>query len=96
LVDDLARETFVDWQVPELRDTVATIFLKKIGSGENLFQIGNEQNGHINTYTHVKETTHGYHLVVGISAPSGVRVYSYYGDGEYVSEFVGVAARRKF
>ncbi|HSX38378.1 MAG TPA: hypothetical protein VLE95_06070 [Chlamydiales bacterium] len=96
LVASLAQETFVDWQVPNLRDTIATIFLKKIATGESLYQAGNDQNGNIYTYTRVKETTNDWHLAVGGFAPAGLCVSNYYSpDLGYCVSF-GVGALRKF
>lgn len=92
LVDDLARETLVDWQVPGLRDTIATIFLHKIGTGESLFQIENDQDEEVHTYTRVKETARHYRLMIGSYAPSGVNV-NYCPD--IYDERIGVAARLK-
>lgn len=96
LVDALARETFVNWQVPEsFYETFLTVALTEIGTGKRLYQAGNEQNGSLSTYTRVKQMTRGCHLVVGGSALIGVGVHNphYFG---YDNEDVGVAARRKF
>lgn len=94
IVDALARETFVDWQVPEsFWETFLTIALTEIGTGKRLYQIGNEQNGGLSTYARGKQMTQGYRLAVGGSAPSGVGVDGGY---DYASKRIGVAARRKF
>lgn len=98
LVHSLAQETFVDWEVPNLRDTIATTFLKKIATGESVYQEGNDQNGNIDTFTRVKEATHDRRLAAGHFAPAGLSV-SYYFDGssfDYHHFDVGVAALRRF
>lgn len=94
MVDALAKETLVNWQVPEsFYETFLTIALTEIGTGKRLYQIGNEQNGNLSTCARGKQMTQGYHLAVGGSAPSGVGVDGCYGFGH---EAIGVAARRKF
>lgn len=94
IVDALARETFVDWQVPEaFWETFLTIALTEIGTGKRLYQICNEQNGTLSTYACCKQMTEGHRLAVGGSSPSGVIVTHICG---YANELLGVAARRKF
>jgi hypothetical protein len=94
MVADLSAKSFTDYQVPTLREAVASIFLHKIATGKSLYQAANKQNGSRYTYTRIKETSHGRHLIVGGSAPSGVFVSGGYSYGDY--EDIGVAALRKF
>ena len=95
MIDDLAKETFVNWQVPEsFYETFLTIALTEIGTGQRLYQIGNQQNGRPSTYTRVKQMTDSHHLAVGGSASSGVRVRPIYyicSDAD-----IGIAAHWKF
>jgi hypothetical protein len=94
MVNALAKETLVNWQVPEsFAETFLTIALTEIGTGKRLYQMASEQNGYLSTYARSKEMTQGYHLVVGGSSPSGVSVDCNY---DYVIGNIGVAARRKF
>lgn len=93
LVDALAREALVDYEVPTLQEAFAAITLYKVATGESLYQAGNDQNGNTYTYTRVKEATQGHRLAVGGVARSGVTVLSTCAFG---TEHVGAAARRKF
>lgn len=92
VVEDLSAKSFTTYEVPSIKEAVAFALLHKIATGESVLREGNEQNGHCYTYTRVKETTEENHFVVGGSAPSGVHVYE---DDVYVSEGIGVVARRK-
>lgn len=94
LVDALAKETFVDYEIPTLQQSFAAIATHKVATGKSLYQIGNEENNQVYTYTRVKNTTQNYHLAVGGSAPSGVGVSNF--GYAYGSELIGVAALRKF
>lgn len=93
LVDALAQETFVNWEVPEsFYETFLTIALTEIGTRKKLYQIENAQG--LSTYTRVKQTTQGDHLVVGGSSPNGVNIFHCYNNSG--SDGIGIAARRKF
>ncbi len=94
MVADLSANSFTNYQVPSLREASAAIFLHKVATGESLYQAGNEQNGVVYTYTRVKEITQNWHLIVGGSAPSGVRVLRH--SSACVVEYIGVAALQKF
>lgn len=100
LVDRLATETHLNWQIPDLRDTVAAIFLRKIGSGESLFQAANAENGQVYTYTFVKERliNNESRLAIGEFSPDGLCVhYDYNSIGPRRNEKnLGIAARVKF
>jgi hypothetical protein len=93
MVADLSAKSLVNYEVPSLREAVGAIFLHKVATGESLYQAGNEQNNHLYTYTRLLETTEGWHLVVGGSAPSGV--VGYYRCG-FDEADIGIAALRKF
>lgn len=91
MVDALAKETLLDWQVPEsFSETFLTIALTEIGSGKRLYHVRNEQNKILLTYTRVKQMTQGHHLAVGGSSLSGVGVIGHY---DYDDRHFGVAAR---
>jgi hypothetical protein len=89
-VDALAKETSVGWEVPELRGTLAAIFIKNIATGESIYQAGNQQNGNVSTSTRVKEMTGGHHLVVGVNDSPSAFVEDY---DNYDLESIGIAAR---
>jgi hypothetical protein len=97
LVNALSQEALINYEIPTLQEAFAMITTHKVVTQESLYQAGNAQNGDVFTYTRVKETIASYHLVIGGSAPSGVRV-----DSPSPSHFgydygsVGVAALRKF
>lgn len=92
VVDALSAKSLTDYQVPTLREASLAIFLHKIATGESLYN-GNSQNeGHLYTYTRVKETTLNRHLIVGGFAPSGLYINGCYG---FNSKELGVAAVRK-
>lgn len=93
IIQNLSREAFVEYQVPSAKQAFGFMILHKVATGESLYQSGNERNHYLYTYTRVQETTGGYHLVVGGSAPSGVNVSDNYGCD---SGDIGVAALRKF
>ena len=94
MVDALAKETLVHWQVPEsVYETFLLIALTEIGTGKRLYQIADEQNGYSSTYTRVQQMTQLFRLAVGGSAPSGVSVDNYY---VFDCWDVGIAARLKF
>jgi hypothetical protein len=79
------------YQVPTVQDFCKAVLLYKVGTGESLYQTGNEQNRNTYTYTRVQETTGGYHLVVGGFAPGGLDVICALDLG-----FIGVAGLREF
>ncbi|OGN56859.1 MAG: hypothetical protein A3D96_07400 [Chlamydiae bacterium RIFCSPHIGHO2_12_FULL_44_59] len=93
LVHSLAQKTIVDWQVPRLHDTIATIFLKKIATGDSLYPGGNEQNGNRYSYTHVRERTNEYRLIVGGFVPNGLQIQEHVTSTD---KDVGVAVLLKF
>jgi hypothetical protein len=91
MVDTLARETFVNWQVPEsFWETFLTITLTEIGTGTRLYPLGNRQNGILSIWARSKQMTQDYHLVVGGTAPFGVDVSEDYGNDDVD---LGVSAR---
>jgi hypothetical protein len=91
-VAELNRKARTNYEVPSLYAAAAAYFLHKVATGESLYEEGNEQNRNIHTYTRVKETVQNCPLVIGGSAPSGVNIFYYL----YDDEFLGIAALRKF
>lgn len=97
LVHSLAQETLVDWQIPNLQDTIATIFLKKIATRESLYPRDRDPNGIFHTYTRVREIMSrmsDLHLMVGCFDSTGLHADTPDSDCDYAR--VGIAALRKF
>ena len=82
-----------NFEIPSLRDAAVCLLLHKVATGESLLKKKNAKNKGLSTNTHVQEEiTHGSHLAVGGSDPSGVCVNFVY----TAHQKVGVVALRKF
>jgi len=77
----------VPYQVPNLLDVVTVMFMRYVSSGECL--LGRDPW----TYTRCQESAHGYPILAGGSAPSGLHVFP---NSDYGRDNIGVVALRKF
>jgi hypothetical protein len=93
LISVLSQKAFVNYETPSVNNFPRALFLHKVATGESLYTAGNAQNGHLYTYTRLQESTQNWRLVVGGFAPAGLGVYY---DSYFGSDYVGVAALRKF
>ena len=71
LIADLAKQTGIDYEVPNVLDAAICIFMKYISSEERLFNDNDPL-----TYTRCQEKTEGYQVAVGGFSPAGLGVYA--------------------
>lgn len=93
LVSSLGQKAFVNYEVPSVKNTPRALFLHRVATGESLYTASDARNGHLYTYTLLRESTEIYRLVVGGFDHAGLSVDDGYdfGDGS-----VGVGGLRKF
>lgn len=86
MVADLAKQSLPGYEVPETLEAAACILSQYFMDSKRLY------SDDPLTYTRCKEELQGYQTVVGGFAPAGLGVFNL----DYDSDYIGVAALRKF
>ena len=87
LIAEFAKQTEINYEVPNVLDAAIGIFMHYIRFGERLFNADND----LWTYTHCQEKAKDWQIVVGGFSPAGLSVCYHIGHVR-----IGVAALRKF